>query len=119
MKIIQITRYVAFDGTEFPTEETCREYEASEWPQRFVGLTITEVEAALNRTDLELAAAFERAGMQIRALRYEAGDLRRPRKPKEEIAGWQEGVLRSAGLTIEAVHKPAAKPEEPQEAAAE
>jgi len=24
MKIIQITRYVAFDGTEFPTEERSR-----------------------------------------------------------------------------------------------
>ena len=82
MKIVQTTAYEAFDGARFETEDACLSYEAQAWPRRFVGLTIGQVEAALNRTYKELADAFEDAGQRIRALRYEAGDLRRPRKPK-------------------------------------
>ena len=97
MKIIQTTAYEAFDGTQFPNEKECLDYETEAWPKRFVGLTIEEVEAALNRTDKDLAAAFEDAGQRIRALRYEAGDLRRPRKQKDEV---DPGVLAAFDIDL-------------------
>jgi len=86
MKIIQTTAYEAFDGTHFTTEEACREYEAEAWPKRFVGLTVQQVADALNRHDIELADAFERAGLSIRALRYKLGELRRGGRGKPDEA---------------------------------
>lgn len=77
MKKVTIEVWRSFDGVDHPTEEACAKHEAEAWPLRFVGLSVEEVNAALERRDTDLADAFEKAGNQIRALRYEAGELRR------------------------------------------
>ncbi len=77
MKAIQVTMFEAFDKSRFDTEDACREYEAEAWPRRFVGLTIEQVNDALDRRDTDLADAFERAGQRIAAARRESGELRR------------------------------------------
>lgn len=83
MRIVQRPEYEAFDGARFPTEEACRAHEAGKWPLRFVGLTEAQVLSAFDRTDKDLADAFEKAARQIIEKRFEDGEKRRKAKPKE------------------------------------
>ena len=79
MKLETRTIAVAFDGTAFDDPEECKAYEATRFEHRFVGLTIERVLAALDRDgdELELADAFERAGLLVRERRRKAGDFKR------------------------------------------
>ena len=79
----QITQYQAFDGETFATEAECRTHEAGLSHMRLVGLTAEQVEAAIARTDPDLAKAIEDVGAKIARVRRESGELRRTRKSSE------------------------------------
>ena len=81
-----VETFYAFDDTPFTTQEACEKYEAENFAKRLVGLTEEEVQAALTRTDPDLAEAFEKAGNTIGKLRREAGEFKRNVKPKETDA---------------------------------
>lgn len=75
------TVFVAFDDAVFDTAEACRAHEAAHVETRLVGLTIEQVQAAINREDVDLADALEAIGNRIARARREAGDMRRgPKK---------------------------------------
>lgn len=80
MKEHQVTRYIARDGQEFTTAGACRAHEFAKLPTLLAGLTEDQVEAALQREDVELADLMEEAGKQITQARLAAGDRRRRRK---------------------------------------
>jgi hypothetical protein len=80
------TKYVAFDGFPFQTEAECRAYESKLSHVRLAGMTIEQVEAALNGSDPELADAIEQVGTRLARDRRERGDLKRQRAPKGHSA---------------------------------
>ena len=86
-------KYLAFDGKVFESVEECAAHEAARPEARVVGLTADQVAAALARTDVDLADAFEALGSKIARARRESGDLKRTRKvngaaePADEPAG--------------------------------
>ncbi len=65
MKQVMAPVFVAFDGTKFFEAAPCEKHEEDNFPMRFVGLTIEQVDAAFDRRDKELAKAFETAGNRI------------------------------------------------------
>ena len=73
-------KFLAFDGKIFETVEECAAHEAARPEARVVGLTADQVAAALARTDVDLADAFEALGSKIARARRESGDLKRTRK---------------------------------------
>jgi hypothetical protein len=73
-------KFLAFDGKIFETIEECAAHEAARPEARVVGLTADQVAAALARTDVDLADAFEALGSKIARARRESGDLKRTRK---------------------------------------
>ena len=75
-----VTTYIADDGTSFETREACEAHEAAGFARQFVGLTIDQVDAALARTNVPLADAFEAIGNRISKARLDAGELRRRSK---------------------------------------
>ena len=81
-----ITKFESFDGQVFDTETECRTHEAARAHQRLAGLTPEQVEAAIARTDLELADAFEIVGAKITRLRLDSGERKRKRAPKDAPA---------------------------------
>lgn len=83
MKEVPSVAYEAFDGQRFFTREECADYEDNIWWRRLVGLTQADLEAAFDRTNLELGAAIEKAAYRIRTKRYEDGDLKRRGKPDD------------------------------------
>ena len=82
-----ITKFEAFDGEVFPTQEECIAHEASCVQMRLIGLTGDQVEAAIKREDVDLADAIEAVGAKIARARRESGDLRRIRKSGGEPVG--------------------------------
>jgi len=72
--------FVAEDGTQFETSAECREHEAKVSIQILVGLTAVQVENAMDRSNVALSDAIERAGKIISARRRESGELRRTKK---------------------------------------
>lgn len=89
MKTVERKFYVSFDNKEFDTAADCRHYERESSPARLVGLTEEQVEAALDRTDAELAEAIEECGKRITAKRLADGDRKRNRKAKGDEANGQ------------------------------
>ena len=74
----QLTKYEAIDGKQFDTADECRDHEADEcWHLRLIGLGKDDLERALDRVDVDLADAIERAGNIIAKKRRESGDFRR------------------------------------------
>ena len=80
MRTEQTTTYVAFDGKRFDSATECRAYEKANAHRQLVGLTAEQVDAAIARTDTDLADAIEAAGDAIRKARLGSGELRRKRK---------------------------------------
>ena len=80
----QVTRFEAFDGEIFATEAECRSHEYANAHRRLVGLTLDQVNAAMARTDSELADAFEAVGTKIARDRRDAGELKRPRRAETQ-----------------------------------
>ena len=88
-------KFLAFDGKIFETVEECAAHEAARPEARVVGLTANQVAAALARTDVDLADAFEALGSKIARARRESSDLtqvdaqgqRRGAEPADEPAG--------------------------------
>lgn len=101
MKLETRTIAVAFDGTAFDDPEECKAYEATRFEHRFVGLTIERVLAALDRDgdELELADAFERAGLLVRERRRKAGDFKR--QPPGAMAKLSEREARASNLVFD------------------
>jgi hypothetical protein len=84
MKLVNNPEWESFDGRRFPSEAACRAHEAANITARFVGLTQEQVELAFDRTDKDLADAFEDFGKEITKKRIAADERRRRTKPKEE-----------------------------------
>ena len=89
--------YIAFDNREFHTEAECRAHERAQSGERLVGLTETDIQAALSGADRELGDAIETVARKIAQARIERGDLKRPRRasqasPKPTSAPTQEGA---------------------------
>jgi ABC-type taurine transport system substrate-binding protein len=78
-------KFLAFDGKVFETVEECAAHEAAKPEARVVGLTPEQVAAALARTDIDLADAFEAIGSKIARARRESGDLKRTRKGNNPV----------------------------------
>jgi hypothetical protein len=78
-----VTKYEAFDGETFATQEECAAHEASCVQMRLIGLSLEQVEAAIKREDAELADAIEAVGAKIARARRESGELRRERRKSE------------------------------------
>jgi len=72
--------FVAEDGATFETAAECKEHEAWASIGNLVNLTENDILAALNRSNMPLANALERAGAIIAAKRRESGELKRARK---------------------------------------
>jgi hypothetical protein len=88
MKQIPGTIYQAFDGVLFVDEKACVEYEAQNWRLLLVGLTIEQVDAAIDRLDTNRADSFEKAGQRIARKRLADGERRRkaPNPPADADA---------------------------------
>ena len=87
MKIV--TRYIAFDGREFPNEADCKKHEAEHSHLILVGLSAEELVDVLSVDWKDpadkrrpLADALEQIGVHLSRLRVAAGDKKRERKPK-------------------------------------
>jgi hypothetical protein len=77
VKEIQAKVYQAFDGKTFVSEAECADHEAKNWLMQFVGLTIEQVEAGIDRDNTDIADAFEKAGQRIARKRLADGERRR------------------------------------------
>lgn len=76
MKRTHILR--ADDGTVFETAAECKAHDEYEFLSEFISRRLpSQIKDALDRTDLELADAFERAAAIIARKRRESGDLKR------------------------------------------
>lgn len=84
IKEVTVTKFIAFDGTEFPTREEAELHERERPTQRLSGLKPEEIEAALMRTDPDLADVFEEFGNEIAKRRRASGELRRVTKARRE-----------------------------------
>jgi hypothetical protein len=82
MREVTVQAFEAFDGKRFTTAKECRDYESDGLHIRLANLTPEQVSDALARRNLDLASAFEDAGLIIRSARRVAGDFRIQRKPK-------------------------------------
>ena len=84
MKQVMELVSLAFDGKKFLDPAECEKYEDDNFSLRFVGLTRPQVLAAFERTDPELADAFEKAGQRIGfKRRNEDGEYRRGPKRQD------------------------------------
>lgn len=84
MKEVAAKIYHAFDDTPFLTAAACLEYEAANWRNLLVGLTLSEIDDALARTNETVADAIERAAKQIARIRL-GGRLRAPYERKRKV----------------------------------
>ena len=86
--IVQLIKFEAIDGNTFDTEDECLDWEQNNcWQFRLLGLGKNDIERALDRVDVDLADAIERAGNVIGRKRRESGEFRRTdprRKPSAE-----------------------------------
>lgn len=76
----EITAFRTSDGQLFETSTAARTHEKTLAPSLLVGLTLQQVEDALDRKDTDLADAIETLANIITAKRMEQGDLRRRRR---------------------------------------
>jgi hypothetical protein len=74
---IQVTKFEAFDGTQFDSADECEAYEGRNSWRRFANLSEAAVEAAFSGQDDDLASAFEKAGRQLANARLRRGVRRR------------------------------------------
>lgn len=73
--------FTADDGAMFETAFECKRYEESlRLCNMLSGLSHAKIQTAFDRTDVELAHAFERAGAIISSARRESGELKRTRE---------------------------------------
>ena len=78
----EVTTFLAFDGTPFESREECLAYERDHSVARLAGLTIEQIEVAINGNDAELANLIEEIGAKIARERRKRGDLKRARNNK-------------------------------------
>jgi hypothetical protein len=78
-----VTRFLAFDETEFDNEAECRAYEKRYAHMRLIGLTEAQVEAVMSGADPDLADAIEVVGSRIARARIAGGK----RKRQPSVAG--------------------------------
>ncbi len=97
----QITKFVTDDGQEFDNADDARAHEDSATFGALVGLTESDIAAALSRANATLADAFEKIGARIAKTRLEAGVRKRERKAKEEPAPAQEPVVDAPDVSEE------------------
>ncbi len=82
----QIVQWLSFDGETFDDEGKCKAHEESISWRRLIGLTEEQVQAAISREDTELADALEQIGTAIARARRGAGELKRARRLKTDLA---------------------------------
>jgi hypothetical protein len=104
-----VTRFLAFDKTEFDNEAECRAYEKRFAHLRLIGLTEAQITAALAGDDADLADAIEVVGGRIARARVAGG--KRKRQPN--------GGAEQAQITHQAEGDPARDPETDEEAGEE
>ena len=80
-QLVNVPRWRAFDGAEFPTEAEAKAHEEQHFAVMLCALSREDVDAALDRKPeaLALADAIEKAGAIIARKRRESGELRRAR----------------------------------------
>lgn len=77
--------FEADDGTTFETAAACKAHEERQLLREMLcGRLADEIDLALDRTNIDLADAIERAGNIIAAKRRESGELRRKAKTPEK-----------------------------------
>lgn len=103
MKDVQTTIYEAFDGKRFLTEQECNDYESAHWHHQLVGLTIEDVDAALDRTNVDRADAFEKAGQRIARKRLADGERRRTVKREPNVPDNADALARVAASKPEPI----------------
>lgn len=121
------TIFVAMDGTRFDSAAECRAHDREHAHLALVGLTIEQVNAALDRSNPEIADAIETVAYRISQVRKDAGEFKRRRKEHVELSSKEE-ALEALGALLEriipeedsnsAAAHPAAEPGEPALAAA-
>lgn len=80
----RISTFKSSDGKSFHTAKECKRYEdIGKLQKSLAGRTEAQIWAAFNRSDLELGAALELAGITISILRREGGHLKRVPKDKK------------------------------------
>jgi hypothetical protein len=72
--------FTADDGTWFATAKECKQHEQLAFVDLLKNLPPSRIFDALDRIDIPLAAAFERAGAIIAAKRLASGELKRTKK---------------------------------------
>lgn len=79
----KVTKFEAFDGSSFDSEEECKSHEASNPHLRLVGLDSADIDLAIERREgfVELADAIEAVAAKIARARRAGGQLKR--KPKQ------------------------------------
>ena len=87
-------KYVAEDGTAFSSLKEAKAHDkalsavnVTRVEYLLVDLSTADIDAALNREDVELADAIERVGLRLRALRVKSGALKRTRKSADKANG--------------------------------
>jgi hypothetical protein len=91
--------FEADDGTLFETAAECKRYEEKRNLAKILSeLVPSHVTEALNRTDIPLADAIERAGSIIAAKRRESGDLKRAKK--QDAGGAFQDVEKAMAETV-------------------
>lgn len=101
-----IAAFQSADGALFATAAAATKHEKSLAPSLVVGLTEAQVATALDRSDADLADAFETIGRLCEAKRMEQGERRR--KPKGSKVA--ENGQAAPQWTGEAVAAPSAAP---------
>jgi hypothetical protein len=80
MKKTQV--FEAKDGATFSTAEECKKHEEKMFLGELCELSMLNVMEAIDRTNVDLADAFERIGNIIAAKRRENGELKRSKPAK-------------------------------------
>lgn len=75
-----ITKFVTDDGKEFDNADDARAHEDAATFGALVGLKEEDIAAALSRTNITLADAFEKIGSRIAKKRLADGEKRRERR---------------------------------------
>ncbi len=98
-----VTKFITDDGQEFDNADDARAHEDAATFGALIGLTESDIAAALSRANATLADAFEKIGARIAKTRLEAGVRKRERKAKGEpaLAATQEPVVDAPDVSEE------------------
>ena len=96
----QINVWQAVDGVNFNTEEECRVHEADHPEWLLIGLTLEDVEAAINKSVGTIADALEAVGARIARQRRARGEFKRQRGSAAPEAPSEAAPANDAGTEL-------------------